>query len=150
MTTMITSKDRPNKDEYYLDIAASVAKRSTCLRRRYGAVIVNNDEIIATGYNGSPRGEKNCCDTGECWREAHHIPHGEQYEKCVSVHAEMNAIISAARKDMVDGTLYLAGFEGIEPINAISCTICRRLIKNAGIKRVVNIYGHVDINVVPE
>ena len=150
VTTMITSKDRPNKDEYYLDIAASVAKRSTCLRRRYGAVIVNNDEIIATGYNGSPRGEKNCCDTGECWREAHHIPHGEQYEKCVSVHAEMNAIISAARKDMVDGTLYLAGFEGIEPINAISCTICRRLIKNAGIKRVVNIYGHVDINVVPE
>ena len=150
MTTMITSKDRPNKDEYYLDIAASVAKRSTCLRRRYGAVIVNNDEIIATGYNGSPRGEKNCCDTGECWREAHHIPHGEQYEKCVSVHAEMNAIISAARKDMVDGTLYLAGFEGIEPINAISCTICRRLIKNAGIKRVVNIYGDVDINVVPE
>ena len=150
MTTMITSKDRPNKDEYYLDIAASVAKRSTCLRRRYGAVIVNNDEIIATGYNGSPRGEKNCCDTGECWREAHHIPHGEQYEKCVSVHAEMNAIISAARKDMVDGTLYLAGFEGIEPINAISCTICRRLIKNAGIKRVVNIYGDVDINVGPE
>ena len=150
VTTMITSKDRPNKDEYYLDIAASVAKRSTCLRRRYGAVIVNNDEIIATGYNGSPRGEKNCCDTGECWREAHHIPHGEQYEKCVSVHAEMNAIISAARKDMVDGTLYLAGFEGIEPINAISCTICRRLIKNAGIKRVVNIYGDVDINVVPE
>ena len=150
MTTMITSKDRPNKDEYYLDIAASVAKRSTCLRRRYGAVIVNNDEIIATGYNGSPRGEKNCCDTGECWREAHHIPHGEQYEKCVAVHAEMNAITSAARKDMVDGTLYLAGFEGIEPINAISCTICRRLIKNAGIKRVVNIYGDVDINVVPE
>ena len=76
VTIMITSKDRSNKDEYYLDIAASVAKRSTCLRRRYGAVIVNNDEIIATGYNGSPRGEKNCCDTGECWREAHHIPHG--------------------------------------------------------------------------
>lgn len=150
VTTMITSKDRRNKDEYYLDIAASVAKRSTCLRRRYGAVIVNNDEIIATGYNGSPRGEKNCCDTGECWREAHHIPHGEQYEKCVSVHAEMNAIISAARKDMVGGTLYLAGFEVIEPINAIPCTICRRLIKNAGIKRVVNIYGDVDINVVPE
>lgn len=150
VTTMITSKDRRNKDEYYLDIAASVAKRSTCLRRRYGAVIVNNDEIIATGYNGSPRGEKNCCDTGECWREAYHVPHGEQYEKCVSVHAEMNAIISAARKDMVDGTLYLAGFEGIEPINAIPCTICRRLIKNAGIKRVVNIYGDVDINVVPE
>lgn len=143
-------KERLNKDEYYLGIAASVAKRSTCLRRRYGAVIVNNDEIIATGYNGSPRGEENCCDTGECWREAHNIPHGEQYEKCVSVHAEMNAIISAARKDMVGSTLYLAGFEDLEPINAIPCTICRRLIKNAGIKRVVNIYGDVDINVVPE
>lgn len=147
---MITSENRPSKDEYYLGIAASVTERSTCLRRRYGAVIVNNDEIIATGYNGSPRGEGNCCDTGECWREAHNIPHGEQYEKCVSVHAEMNAIISAARKDMVGSTLYLAGFDGIESINAIPCTICRRLIKNAGIKRVVNIYGDVDINVVPE
>ena len=150
VTTMITSKDRPNKDEYYLDIAASVAKRSTCLRRRYGAVIVNNDEIIATGYNGSPRGEKNCCDTGECWREAHHIPHGEQYEKCVSVHAEMNAIISAARKDMVGGTLYLMGFDESNPIfHAVPCTICRRLIKNAGIKRVVNDYGEIDINYIP-
>ena len=150
MTTMITSKDRPNKDEYYLDIAASIAKRSTCLRRRYGAVIVNNDEIIATGYNGSPRGEKNCCDTGECWREAHHIPHGEQYEKCVSVHAEMNAIISAARKDMVGGTLYLMGFDDSNPIfHAVPCTICRRLIKNAGIKRVVNDYGEIDINYIP-
>lgn len=150
MTTMITSKDRPNKDEYYLDIAASVAKRSTCLRRRYGAVIVNNDEIIATGYNGSPRGEKNCCDTGECWREAHHIPHGEQYEKCVSVHAEMNAIISAARKDMVGGTLYLMGFDDSNSIfHAVPCTICRRLIKNAGIKRVVNDYGEIDINYIP-
>ena len=147
---MITSKDRPNKDEYYLDIAASVVKRSTCLRRRYGAVIVNNDEIIATGYNGSPRGEKNCCDTGECWREAHHIPHGEQYEKCVSVHAEMNAIISAARKDMVGGTLYLMGFDDSNPIfHAVTCTICRRLIKNAGIKRVVNDYGEIDINYIP-
>lgn len=150
VTTMITSKDRRNKDEYYLDIAASVAKRSTCLRRRYGAVIVNNDEIIATGYNGSPRGEKNCCDTGECWREAHHIPHGEQYEKCVSVHAEMNAIISAARKDMVGGTLYLMGFDDSNPIfHAVPCTICRRLIKNAGIKRVVNDYGEIDINYIP-
>ena len=150
VTTMITSKDRPNKDEYYLDIAASVAKRSTCLRRRYGAVIVNNDEIIATGYNGSPRGEKNCCDTGECWREAHHIPHGEQYEKCVSVHAEMNAIISAARKNMVGGTLYLMGFDESNPIfHAMPCTICRRLIKNAGIKRVVNDYGEIDINYIP-
>lgn len=89
---------RITKDEYYLSIAASVAKRSTCLRRQYGAVIIKNDEIISTGYNGAARGEPNCCDTGECWREANNIPHGEQYEKCVAVHAEQNAIISAARR----------------------------------------------------
>lgn len=89
---------RISKDEYYLSIAAAVARRSTCLRRQYGAVIIKNDEIISTGYNGAARGEPNCCDTGECWREANNIPHGEQYEKCVAVHAEQNAIISAARQ----------------------------------------------------
>ena len=104
-------ENRISKDEYYLSIAASVAKRSTCLRRQYGAVIIKNDEIISTGYNGAARGEPNCCDTGECWREANGIPHGEQYEKCVAVHAEQNAIISAARGEMLGGTLYLAGFD---------------------------------------
>ena len=89
---------RIGKEAYYLSIAAQVARRSTCLRRQYGAVIVNHDEIVATGYNGAPRGEPNCCDVGECYREAHGIPHGEQYEKCVAVHAECNAIISASRK----------------------------------------------------
>ena len=87
--------ERVSKRQYYLDIAAEVARRSTCLRRQYGAVIVKNDEIVATGYNGAPRGDENCCDVGVCWREAHGIPHGEQYEKCVAVHAECNAIISA-------------------------------------------------------
>lgn len=131
---------RPEKDQYYLDIAAQVAKRSTCLRRQYGAVIVKNDEIIATGYNGAPRGMRNCCDLGECWREAHNIPHGEQYEKCVSVHAEQNAIISARRQDMIDSTLYLAGLENDErmPSDKVApCTICARMIRNAGIKEVV-------------
>lgn len=139
---------RPDKDTYYLDIAAAISKRSTCLRRQYGAVIVNNDEVIATGYNGAPRGEANCNEAGICWREAHNIPHGEQYEKCVSVHAEMNAIISAARKEMLGGTLFLYGYEGKEVMqNPLPCTICRRLIKNAGINRVVNLNGDISIEI---
>ena len=132
---------RPNKNEYYLNIAAEVAKRSTCLRRQYGAIIVKNDEIISTGYNGAPRGENNCCDMNYCYREAHNIPHGEQYEKCVSVHAEQNAIISARRQDMIGATLYLAGWENgtrMAPGEARPCTICWRLIKNAGIKEVIS------------
>lgn len=131
-------KERISKDEYYLSIAAAVSQRSTCLRRQYGAVIIKNDEIISTGYNGAARGEPNCCDIGRCWREEHNIPHGEQYEKCVAVHAEQNAIISAARYEMLDSTLYLAGFDADgELINPAPCEICRRLIKNAGIKEVV-------------
>lgn len=130
--------ERISKDEYYLSIAASVSKRSTCLRRQYGAVIINNDEIISTGYNGAARGEPNCCDTGECWREANNIPHGEQYEKCVAVHAEQNAIISAARHEMLGGVLYLAGFSNDgELASPKPCAICSRFIKNAGISEVV-------------
>ena len=137
---------RISKQEYYLSIAAEVAKRSTCLRRQYGAVIVNHDEIVATGYNGSPRGEENCCDVGVCWREAHGIPHGEQYEKCVAVHAECNAIISASRKEMLGSTLYLFGFENGKPLeNPEPCIICNRLIKNAGIAHVINIKGEVQL-----
>ena len=125
---------RISKDEYYLSIAAAVSKRSTCLRRQYGAVIIKNDEIISTGYNGAARGEPNCCDTGECWREAHNIPHGEQYEKCVAVHAEQNAIISAARRDTIGSVLYLAGFDANgELASPMPCAICSRFIKNAGI-----------------
>lgn len=129
--------NRVDKKSYYLGIAGEVAARSTCLRRQYGAVIVKEDEIIATGYNGAPRGEPNCCDTGECWRKAHNIPHGQQYEKCVAVHAEMNAIISAARRDMIGSTIYLVGMEDGHYVDAEPCEICRRLIKNAGIKAIV-------------
>lgn len=130
--------ERPSKVKYYLDIAAAVAARSTCLRRQYGAVIVKNDMIISTGYNGSARGWINCCDSGECWREANGIPHGEQYEKCKAVHAEANAIISASRLDMMGATLYLAGFEDGERIpNPKPCQMCERLIENAGIINVV-------------
>ena len=137
---------RIDKDTYYLNIAEAVASRSTCLRKQYGAVIVNNDEIIATGYNGAPRGEPNCCDVGECYCRTHNLPvspdsakHGEQYGACVAVHAEQNAIISASRKDMQGATLYLACLsEGVDPI---PCNICDRMIRNAGITRVVTRAG---------
>lgn len=127
--------NRINKTDYYLSIAEQVAKRSTCLRRQYGAVIVKNDEIISTGYNGAPRGVANCCENGECWREANNIPHGTQYEACVAVHAEQNAIISASRQEMLGATLYLAGFEnGEKMITGVKpCVICERMIRNAGI-----------------
>ena len=133
--------NRPNKNSYYLNIAAEVAKRSTCLRRQYGAVIVKNDEIVATGYNGSPRGAVNCTSVGKCWRHENNIPHGERYEVCEAVHAEQNAIISASRKDMIGSVLYLAGWENGERIEAIPCAICSRLIRNAGIEKVISKEG---------
>lgn len=133
---------RIDRDSYYLNIAKAVAARSTCLRRQYGAVIVSGDEIIATGYNGSPRGELNCCDVGECYCEKHSSPvderaakHGGQYGACVAVHAEQNAIISAARRDMRGTTLYLACLD--ESIDPAPCNYCDRMIKNAGIIKVV-------------
>ena len=132
--------DRVSKENYYLDIAETVIGRSTCLRRRYGAIIVKNDEIISTGYNCAPRGRKNCVDLGHCSREELNVPRGERYELCRSVHAEANAIISAARRDMVGGTLYLAGKDaatGEILSDATSCAMCRRLIINAGLKKVV-------------
>lgn len=130
---------RPSKYEYYIGIAEAVAKRSTCLRRQYGAVIVKDDRIISTGYNGSARGEDNCCDKGVCWREEHNIPHGQQYEKCQAVHAEANAIINADPSDMIGATLYLAGFENnFFEINAKPCEMCWRMITNAQIDRVVS------------
>lgn len=132
---------RISKTEYYLGIAKAVSMRSTCLRRQYGAVIVKDDVVISTGYNGSPRGSQNCCDTGECYREANNIPHGEQYEKCVAVHAEANAIISAARKDMIGATLYLYGREGNKEIKAEPCLMCQRLIQNAGIGKIIGSEG---------
>lgn len=129
---------RPNKTEYYLNIAAGVATRSTCLRRQYGAVIVKNDTIVSTGYNGSARNEPNCCDVGTCYRQENNIPHGEQYEKCQAVHAEANAIINASKGQMHNATLYLVGFENGERLDhAEPCEMCKRLIRNAGIARVI-------------
>ena len=132
--------ERVSKENYYLDIAEAVIERATCLRRVYGAIIVKNDEIISTGYNGAPRGRKNCVDIGYCTREAMKVPRGQRYELCRSVHAEANAIISAARRDMVGGTLYLAGKDpstGEIVSDPTSCSMCRRLIINAGISQLV-------------
>ena len=132
---------RTSKDMYYLKIAEAVLERSTCLRRRYGAVIVNNDEIVSTGYNGAPRGEANCVDTGYCYREAHNIPKGERYEMCVAVHGEQNAIISAARKEMLGATIYIVGKEVAtgDYANPAPCLICRRMIRNAGITKCIGL-----------
>ena len=130
---------RRDKANYYLDLAEMVAQRSTCLRKHYGAVIVNNDEVISTGYVGAPRGRKNCTDIGRCIREELHVPRGERYELCRSVHAEMNAIISAARERMIGGSLYLAGVDartGEYIENSNSCSMCKRMIINAGIVKV--------------
>ena len=136
-------KLRISKDEYYLNIARDVAKRSTCIRRQYGAVLVKNDMIISTGYNGSARGDINCCDAGTCYREMNDIPHGQQYEQCKAIHAEQNAMYQASGKDMIDATLYLAGFEGDKEIVALPCLICERAIKNNRISKVVNIKGNI-------
>lgn len=131
---------RIDKENYYLDIAQTVLERSTCLRRCYGAIIVKNDEIVATGYNGAPRGRKNCVDLGFCTREALGIPSGERYELCRSVHAEANAVLSAARSETLGSVLYLVGKDaktGELLPEATSCSMCRRHIINAGIQRVV-------------
>ncbi len=136
------NKARISKDRYYLGIAEAVLVRSTCLRRRYGAVIVKNDQIVATGYNGAPRSEDNCIDKGYCEREANKIPKGERYEMCLAVHAEQNAIISASRSELLNGTIYIVGREvkDWEYANPEPCLICRRMIKNAGISRIVGLY----------
>ena len=132
--------DRVDKNNYYLDIAESVAKRSTCLRKGYGAVIVKNDEILSTGYNGAPRGRKNCSDICSCIRNELNVPRGERYELCRSIHAEANAIISASRQEMIDSTLYLVGLDinSEEYVkNSSSCSMCKRLVINSGIDKVV-------------
>jgi dCMP deaminase len=132
---------RRDKTNYYLDLAEMVCQRSTCLRRHYGAVIVNNDEVVSTGYNGAPRGRVNCTDRGVCMRDELHVPRGERYEICRSVHAEANAIISASRERMIGGSLYLCGIDpatGDYVENANSCSMCKRLIINAGLAKVYN------------
>ncbi len=142
---------RRDKINYYLDIAETVAERGTCLRRNFGSIIVKNDQIISTGYVGSPRGRVNCSDLGYCMREKLEIPRGERYELCRSVHAEANAIIAAARTDMIGATLYLVGKEcktGEIVKDTNSCAMCKRLIINAGISTVIIREDHENYKVV--
>jgi dCMP deaminase len=132
--------ERRDKNNYYLDIAETVLERGTCLRRNYGSIIVKNDEIISSGYTGAPRGRNNCQDIGICRREQLNVPRGTQYELCRSVHSEANAIISASRRDMIGATIYIVGKETrtLELVkDANSCTMCKRLIINAGIEKVI-------------
>ena len=131
---------RVSKENYYLDIAQTVSERSTCLRRRFGAIIVKDDTIVSTGYNGAPRGRANCSDLGFCFREHLGIPRGERYEMCRSVHAEANAIIAAERDRMIGSILYLcctSPEDGAIMGGTNSCMMCKKLIINAGISKVV-------------
>lgn len=139
-----------NTEEYYLDVALAVARKSTCLRKQYGAVLVKNSEIIATGFNGAPRGEPHCT---HCTK----LGHGKDladYVSCPAVHAEMNAIISASRQEMLGSTLYLACWQtelNKEYVDAQPCEVCLRLIKNAGITQIVTrrgvLYSRDDQNI---
>jgi len=131
---------RVSKENYYLDIAQTVAERSTCLRKQYGAIIVKNDVIVSTGYNGAPRGRINCTDLGVCMRDKLNIPRGERYELCRSIHSEQNAIIAAAREQMIGSTLYMVCVDpadGSLVPGTTSCMMCKRVIINAGIEKVV-------------
>ncbi len=134
------TRERVSKENYYLDIAETVASRSTCLRKHYGAILVKNDSIAATGYNGAPRGRKNCCDIGHCLREEMQIPRGERYELCRSVHAEANCVISASREESEGAVLYMTCVDaqtGELVPDTCSCMMCKRLVINAGISKVV-------------
>lgn len=132
--------NRTSKENYYLDIAQTVAERGTCLRKKYGAIIVKNDVIVSTGYVGAPRGRKNCCDLNFCLREKMNIPRGERYELCRSVHAEQNAIINASREQMIGATMFLCGLDaktGEYVANSSCCQMCKRMVINAGIEKVI-------------
>ncbi|VBB08919.1 Hypothetical protein LUCI_4202 [Lucifera butyrica] len=142
-----TGSNRPDWTEYFLETARVIGRRSTCLRRRYGAVIVKDNIIVSTGYNGSPRGEANCIDTGICKREALKVPKGQRYELCVGVHAEQNAIINGEPLKMKGATIYVAGFNADGSLaSGKPCLLCRRMIKNAMIDKVV--YWEADGSVV--
>lgn len=131
---------RRDKINYYLDIAETVLERGTCIRRNMGAIIVKNDEVIATGYTGAPRGRINCSDLGICTRERLGIPKGQRYELCRSVHAEANAIIAASRRNMLGSTMYIACHDAKtgELFGEVApCSMCKRMIINAGITTVI-------------
>lgn len=132
--------DRIDKTNYYLNIAEAASQRSTCLKRQYGSIIVKNDSIISTGFNGSSRGVTSCLETGKCLRQ--NSARGTDYSNCISVHSEQNAIIHASRNDMLGSDLYLVGTQTIDGVktyveNVAPCSLCKRMIINAGIKSVI-------------
>ncbi len=129
--------ERPSWDEYFMEMATLTAKRSTCMRRNVGAVIVQDKHIIATGYNGAPKGIPHCEEIGGCLRERMNIPSGERHELCRALHAEQNAIIQAATlaQSIEGASIYITN----QP-----CVICAKMIINAGIKRIVVKEGYPD------
>jgi dCMP deaminase len=140
---------RPGWDEYFLNIAKAVSSRATCLRRRYGAVITKDNIIVSTGYNGAPAGMRDCLDVGKCTRKELQIPHGERYELCHSVHAEANAIVRASVDELKEATIYISGEDsGVGECHSEPCMMCKRLILNARIKKVVYSDGNGKYHVV--
>lgn len=146
--------ERISKHNYYLDIAQTVAERSTCLRRKFGAIIVKNDVIVSTGYNGAPRGRQSCDELGYCYRDKLNVPRGTRYELCRSVHSEVNATIAATKEQMLGATLYMvctSPDDGSVIPNTTCCIMCKRVVINAGISKVVirddkETYRIIDVN----
>jgi dCMP deaminase len=140
-------EDRVSREEWFLQVALDCAKRSTCIQRKYGAIIVDRDGyIISTGYNGSPRGTADCLNIRTCWRRLHNIPSGQNYEKCMSVHAEMNALLQAG-KSAKGGVMYLAGYDMDKkdlPDNMMPCSLCTKLLINSQIKDVIMMEGSLN------
>ena len=143
ITTMDYPFPRPSKDQYYLDLAKAVCKRATCTKVEIGAVIIKDDQVISTGYCGAPRGTKSSQEHNFCLRKQLGIPSGQRYEICRSVHAEQNAIINAARSgtSLLGGDMYIYGkIEGddnTETLDAFPCFICKKMLINCGLKRVI-------------
>ena len=141
-------RKRPDWHDYFLSIALSVSERGTCLRRVYGAVIVKDNVIVSTGYNGGAKGGINCVDEGKCLRDEMNIPAGERYELCLAVHAEANAIINASASDMKGAYIYIAGTQSnLERPNCMPCLMCQRMIANAGIEKVIYYIRFGDIEI---
>jgi dCMP deaminase len=140
---------RPGWDEYFINIAKAVSARATCFRRRYGAVVTKDNIIVSTGYNGAPAGMKDCLEVGKCTRKELQIPHGERYELCHSVHAEANAIIRASVDELKDATIYISGEDsGLGECHSEPCMMCKRMILNARIKKVVFSDGNGKFHVI--
>lgn len=134
----MVAKQRPDWTDYFLDIAKAIGRRSTCLRRQYGAIIVKDNIIVSTGYNGAPRGTCNCIDTGVCERDRQNVPKGERYELCNAVHAEQNALINGDPWKTKDATIYIVGFNLDGSLaSGKPCLLCRRMLQNAMLKEVI-------------